>query len=152
MSLDDQISDSDQVYSSHGVQVIVDGQTLAYLGKANIKLVEEYQEMFGDDFYLEIQNHNLPEEAGYNKVYDLAKEMRLPVIATNDVHYLEKGHHDSHDVLMCISSGKRCNRRTTNSKPRTLTRRPKCRLPVVPQALDSAPKSKTCLPSSMNSL
>jgi Fe-S cluster assembly iron-binding protein IscA len=41
LSLDDKVSDSDQVYSSHGVQVIVDGQTLAYLGKANIKLVEE---------------------------------------------------------------------------------------------------------------
>jgi Fe-S cluster assembly iron-binding protein IscA len=41
MSLDDKVSDSDQVYSSHGVQVIVDAQTLAYLGKANIKFVDE---------------------------------------------------------------------------------------------------------------
>jgi Fe-S cluster assembly iron-binding protein IscA len=41
MSLDDKVSDSDQVYSSHGVQVIVDGQTLAYLQKATIKFVEE---------------------------------------------------------------------------------------------------------------
>ena len=41
LSLDDTVSDSDQVYSSHGVQVIVDGQTLAYLQKATIKFVEE---------------------------------------------------------------------------------------------------------------
>jgi len=41
MSLDDKVSDSDQVYSSHGVQVIVDGQTLAYLQKATVKYVEE---------------------------------------------------------------------------------------------------------------
>ena len=41
MSLDDKVSDSDQLYSSHGVQVIVDGQTLAYLQKATIKFVEE---------------------------------------------------------------------------------------------------------------
>jgi len=41
MSLDDKVSDSDQVYSSHGVQVIVDDQTLAYLQKATIKFVEE---------------------------------------------------------------------------------------------------------------
>jgi len=41
MSLDDKVSDSDQVYSSHGVQVIVDDQTLANLQKATIKFVEE---------------------------------------------------------------------------------------------------------------
>ena len=41
MSLDDKVSDSDQVYSSHGVKVIVDDQTLAYLQKATIKFVEE---------------------------------------------------------------------------------------------------------------
>ncbi|RMF57255.1 MAG: DNA polymerase III subunit alpha [Calditrichaeota bacterium] len=74
--------------------------------KEAIATVEEYLELFGDDYYLEIQNHNIPEEAGYENVYKLAKEMGVPVVATNDVHYLEKGHHDSHEVLMCISSGK----------------------------------------------
>lgn len=41
MSLDDKVSDSDQVYTSNGVKVIVDDQTLAYLQKATIKYVEE---------------------------------------------------------------------------------------------------------------
>ena len=41
MSLDDKVSDSDQVYSSHGVQVIVDGQTLAYLQSATVKYVDQ---------------------------------------------------------------------------------------------------------------
>jgi Fe-S cluster assembly iron-binding protein IscA len=41
MSLDDKVSDSDQVYSDHGVKVIVDDQTLAYLQRATIKYVEE---------------------------------------------------------------------------------------------------------------
>jgi len=41
MSLDDKVSDSDQVYSEHGVKVIVDAQTLAYLQRATIKYVEE---------------------------------------------------------------------------------------------------------------
>lgn len=72
-----------------------------------IKIVESYQEMFGNDYYLEIQDHGIPDEAGYEKVYKLAKEMNVPVVATNDCHYLEKDHHDSHDVLVCISSGKR---------------------------------------------
>lgn len=41
MSLDDKVSDSDQVYTSHGVKVIVDGQTLSYLQSAIIKYVQE---------------------------------------------------------------------------------------------------------------
>jgi Fe-S cluster assembly iron-binding protein IscA len=41
MALDDKVSDSDQTYSSHGVQVIVDGQSLAYLQRAVVKYVEE---------------------------------------------------------------------------------------------------------------
>ncbi len=74
-----------------------------------IKAVEEYLEIFGDDYYLEIQNHNIPEEAGYDNIYKLAKEMHVPVIATNDVHYLNKDHHTSHDVLLCVQSGKNVN-------------------------------------------
>ena len=41
MSLDDKVSDSDQSYTSHGVKVIVDDQTLAYLQRATIKYIEE---------------------------------------------------------------------------------------------------------------
>lgn len=74
--------------------------------KGAVKVVEEYLDIFGGDYYLEIQNHKLAEEAGYDKVYQLAKDMGVPVIATNDVHYLERAHHDSHDVLVCINSGK----------------------------------------------
>ncbi|GAB4329126.1 MAG: DNA polymerase III subunit alpha [Calditrichia bacterium] len=73
---------------------------------AAIKSIEEYLEIFGEDFYLEIQNHNIPEEQGYEDLYKLAKEMHIPVIATNDVHYLLKEHHTSHDVLLCVQSGK----------------------------------------------
>ncbi|UCF63383.1 MAG: DNA polymerase III subunit alpha [bacterium] len=80
---------------------------LNHIGReAGIQAIEEYVDIFGDDFYLELQNHNIPEEQGYDKIYKIAKEMNVPVIATNDVHYLEKGHHTSHDVLLCIQSGK----------------------------------------------
>ncbi|MCK5076821.1 MAG: DNA polymerase III subunit alpha, partial [Calditrichia bacterium] len=71
-----------------------------------ISAVEEYLQLFGDDFYLEIQDHGIPEEAGYEKVYQLAKEMNVPVIATNDIHYLEKEHSTSHDILLCLQTGK----------------------------------------------
>ncbi len=68
--------------------------------------VEWYLEHFGDDYYLEIQNHNLPIEAGYEKVYKLAKEMGVHVVATNDVHYLNRDDYDAHDVLVCLGQQK----------------------------------------------
>jgi DNA polymerase-3 subunit alpha len=81
---------------------------LNHLGREEgIKAIEDYVEIFGEDFYLELQNHHIPEEQGYDKIYKVGKEMGVPLIATNDVHYLEKGHHTSHDVLLCIQSGKR---------------------------------------------
>ena len=80
---------------------------LNHMGREEgIKAIEDYLEIFGDDFYLELQNHQIPEEQGYDKIYKVGKEMGVPLIATNDVHYLEKGHHTSHDVLLCIQSGK----------------------------------------------
>jgi DNA polymerase-3 subunit alpha len=74
--------------------------------KQAIETIEEYLEIFGEDFYLELQNHGIPEETGYEKIYKLARDMNIPVIATNDVHYLEKDHYSSHDVLLCVQSGK----------------------------------------------
>ena len=72
-----------------------------------IKAAEEYLDIFGDDFYLEIQRHHIPEEEMvYPKVYELAREMHIPVIATNDNHYLNKGDHEAHDILLCLQTGK----------------------------------------------
>ncbi len=73
------------------------------------RVVDEYREMFGEDYYLEIQNHRIPEEAGYEKVYRLARDMGVPVVATNDVHYLLREHYESHDILLCLQSGKSLN-------------------------------------------
>ncbi len=72
-----------------------------------IKAAEYYLEIFGDDFYFEIQDHHIPEEAAvYPKVYELAREMGVKVIATNDNHYLKKGDHEAHDILLCLQTGK----------------------------------------------
>lgn len=82
-------------------------QKLNYESKEEaVKVIESYLDIFGQDFYLEIQNHQIPEERGYDNIYRIGKEMNIPVIATNDVHYLEKEHHTSHDILLCIQSGK----------------------------------------------
>jgi len=68
--------------------------------------VREYRDIFGADFYLEVQNHSLPEEdqarAG---ILQLAQEMSVGVVATNDIHYLKRDHAEAHDVLLCLQTG-----------------------------------------------
>jgi len=67
----------------------------------------EYAEILGkDNFYLEIQDHGLPDQAVVNQgILALAKRTGLPLVATNDVHYLEKSHAAAHEVLLCIQTG-----------------------------------------------
>jgi DNA polymerase-3 subunit alpha len=58
-----------------------------------------------DNFYLELQNHNLPEQAKVNRyLIPWAKEFGLKLVATNDVHYVEKTHSHAHDCLICIGT------------------------------------------------
>ena len=66
-----------------------------------------YRDLFGDgNYYIEIQNHNLPEQIQCNEqLLKIAKELGLPVICTNDVHYLTAGDADAHDILLCIGTG-----------------------------------------------
>lgn len=91
----------------------MNGEVFKHLAMDNLegarKIVEFYLDLFGEDYYLEIQNHHIPEEAGYEKVFKLGKEMGVPVVATNDVHYLMPGDHVSHDILLCLQSGKALN-------------------------------------------
>ncbi len=66
-----------------------------------------YKDIFKDEFYLEIQNHGMDEQ---RKVTEgnikLSKETGIPLVATNDVHYINQRDSESHDVLMCIQTGK----------------------------------------------
>ena len=72
-----------------------------------IKAAEEYLDIFGEDFYFEIQDHQIPEEAAvYPKIYELAKEMGVPIIGTNDNHYLKREDSQAHDILLCLQTGK----------------------------------------------
>src|SRR5260221_7342773 len=58
-----------------------------------------------ENFYLELQNHSLPEQAKVNRqLIPWAKEFGLKLVATNDVHYLEKQHSHAHDCLICIGT------------------------------------------------
>jgi DNA polymerase-3 subunit alpha len=70
-------------------------------------VLEFYTGVFKDRFYLEIQPHPIKEQIKHNTaVIDLAKSFGVPVVATTDCHYLEKGDHFAQEVLMCVSTGK----------------------------------------------
>ena len=67
-----------------------------------------YCEVLGrEHFFLEIQNHDLPEQHQVNKgILRLSRALGLPLVATNDVHYLNAGDATAHEVLLCIQTGK----------------------------------------------
>ena len=66
-----------------------------------------YQEVFGDDFYLEIQDHGGMEDRIVNvEMARLGAELGIPLIATNDAHYLSAQDVEAHDALLCVLTGK----------------------------------------------
>ena len=70
----------------------------------------EYAEIFPDRFYLEVQANNLAEQLKVNAaLLELGPKWGLPVVATNDVHYLRPEDARAHDVLLCIQTGKTVN-------------------------------------------
>jgi DNA polymerase-3 subunit alpha len=63
------------------------------------------QTLGADNFFLELQNHGIPEQAKVNQqLIKFAKEFSLKLVATNDVHYIEKSHSHAHDCLVCIGT------------------------------------------------
>jgi DNA polymerase-3 subunit alpha len=66
-----------------------------------------YREVFGDDFYLEIQDHGGVEDRIVNvEMARIGAELGIPLIATNDAHYLSSGDVEAHDALLCVLTGK----------------------------------------------
>ncbi|MEO5510104.1 MAG: DNA polymerase III subunit alpha, partial [Longimicrobiales bacterium] len=66
-----------------------------------------YANLFDGRYYLEVQAHDSPGQHSLNeKIFKLAADLGLPVVATNDAHFLRAGDHDAHDVLLCIGLGK----------------------------------------------
>ena len=71
---------------------------------------QKYKSEFGDDFYLEIQPNDIPEQWVMNKeLIKIAKELDIKLIATNDVHYVLKEDADIHEVLLALQVGKKMN-------------------------------------------
>ncbi|HEY3112788.1 MAG TPA: DNA polymerase III subunit alpha [Gemmatimonadaceae bacterium] len=66
-----------------------------------------YADVFRDRYYLEVQAHDSENQATLNRrIFQLAEELNLPVLATNDAHFLNRDDHDAHDILLCIGLGK----------------------------------------------
>ena len=67
-----------------------------------------HKKVFGDDYYIEIQNNGIKEQVLANqKLVQLARKLDIPLVATNDAHYLKREDAYNHEVLLCIQTGKR---------------------------------------------
>ena len=70
-------------------------------------VAREFMDIFGDDYYLEIQRHDIDPEAKVNDgLLKLHRKLGVPLVATNDFHFLRATDHDAHDALICIQTNK----------------------------------------------
>jgi DNA polymerase III subunit alpha len=79
--------------------------------EAALAEAQALQEIFGPgNFYLELQDHNLPAQHRVNPaIVEISKKTGIPLVCTNDSHYLLKDDYIAHDVLLCIGTGKTVN-------------------------------------------
>ena len=71
------------------------------------KLALRLKSMFGEDLYLEVQNHAIPEQIEVlQKLAEMSKKLNIKLVATNDAHYIYKEDAETQDVLMCLQMGK----------------------------------------------
>ena len=88
------------------------GEIASHIVRGNMEEAEraalDYQSIFGEDnFYLEIMENGIPDQAIANEgLITLSRKLSIPLIATNDCHYLESSHAEAHNVLLCIQTGK----------------------------------------------
>ena len=65
-------------------------------------------ELFGDDYFIELQRHNMPEQEAVNDVLlKFAHKYHVPVICSNDSHYTNREDYNAHDILLCINTGEK---------------------------------------------
>ena len=87
------------------------GEVPSLIMRSNIdgaeRAIGEYIDIFGkDNFYLELQDHGLPEQKPVNEaLIDLSQRMGLRLVATNDIHYTYEKDAEAHDVLLCVQTG-----------------------------------------------
>ena len=71
------------------------------------RVAQWYKDVFGEDYYLEIQDHGSPEDRIVNvEIVKIARELGIKIVATNDSHYISCYDVEAHDALLCIQTGK----------------------------------------------
>ncbi|HUH19478.1 DNA polymerase III subunit alpha [Albibacterium sp.] len=79
------------------------------LNKSEEEAEEEFKwwlDLFGEDFYIELQRHNLPEQEKVNAVLlKFAKKYQVKMICSNDSHYVDQEDSNAHDILLCVNTG-----------------------------------------------
>jgi len=70
------------------------------------RLVKEHCDIFGrENFFLEIMDHGMEDERIANRgIVELARKFEIPLVATNDIHYLKKEHAEAHEIMLCIQT------------------------------------------------
>lgn len=69
--------------------------------------LQEYSDIFGEDFYLELQNHGLEDQAFVNKqLIELSQKSGVKLIVTNDTHFVDKEDSEPHHILICLNTGR----------------------------------------------
>jgi len=73
------------------------------------EIINKYKDLFGDRYFLEVQHHpNISDQKKANAaIFDLGKKLDIPIVATNDVHYLNTEDAEAHDILLCLQTKKK---------------------------------------------
>ncbi len=85
------------------------GEVLQHLLKGDKEkataIAKQYKELFGEDYYIELQDHGLDEQKRTNPdLMQIAKDLNIEMVITNDSHYLRKEDADMHDTLLCMQT------------------------------------------------
>jgi len=95
-----------------GLTACMSGEPNFHLRSGNVKAAiaaaTDYRDILGkDNYFLEIQNHGIEEEATIRQLMpQVAEATGCPIIATNDCHFLDRSHFESHDILLALQTGK----------------------------------------------
>jgi DNA polymerase-3 subunit alpha len=72
------------------------------------KVFKWWLDLFGEDYYVEFQRHDIPEQIKVNEVLvKFARKYNVPIIASNDSHYVDRQDANAHDILLCINTGEK---------------------------------------------
>lgn len=104
-----------EILASHAAGLIgtsgcLKGEVCSHLMRGNmeaaLRTADEYRQIFPrDHYYIELMDHGLKEQKHVNvQLIEIARKLNLPLIATNDVHYIEHQHAPAHEILLCVQT------------------------------------------------